>query len=50
MYKSFIISDYFDTVCLNIGNILGNVLSKDAEYSDLHLDLSLNKNGLLGLL
>ena len=47
---SFIISDYFDTVCLNIGNILGKVLSKEAEYSDLHLDLSLNENGLSGLL
>ena len=29
---------------------MGNVLSKDAEYSDYHLDLSLNEKGLLGLL
>ena len=44
---SFIISDYFDTVCLNICNIMGNVLSKDAEYSDFYLDLSLKEKRLV---
>ena len=47
MYYSFIISDCFDTVCLKICNIMGNVLSKDAEYSDFHLDLSLNEKRLV---
>ena len=47
MYYSLIISDYSDTVCLNICNIMGNVLSKDAEYSEFHMDLSLNEKRLV---
>ena len=47
MHYSFIISEYFDTVYLNICNFIGNVLSKDAEYSEFHMDLSLNEKRLV---
>ena len=47
MFYSFINWDYFDTFCLNKCNFMGKVLSKDAEYSDFHLDLLLNKKRLV---